>query len=328
MSPSPVLSDTRRGPGAPALWIGAAVAAVIGTLLALAGVRAFGPHRPEPELRRFTIPAPRLSADFSTPVRISPDGRYVLYRSENHLVVRDLEQFTPIDVAGTEGATSAFWAPDSKRIAYSKGGGLWTSDPTGAGAAAVPTGIADLDINNGDWGTDGNIVIARHLGGLYVVPASGGEARLLLGQDSTEIDFHQPQFLPDGRHLIAVARRKAGRHAVVLVSCPEGMRKNLGDFENLEAVRYSPSGHLLLTIVGGEQAIMAVPFSRSSWAIGGPPVLVASGGLFPSISSDGSMAYYLGGKRATRELVTDDPVSGVLMVQNWARALTNGGDGR
>src|SRR5512143_4370500 len=33
-------------PGAPALWIGAAVAAVVGALLVLAGARVFGPRPP------------------------------------------------------------------------------------------------------------------------------------------------------------------------------------------------------------------------------------------------------------------------------------------
>ncbi|HET9950503.1 MAG TPA: hypothetical protein VFS09_01785 [Candidatus Eisenbacteria bacterium] len=320
MSPPTAGRDPRRGPGAPALWIGAAVAAVVGTLLTLAGVRAFGPHRPEPSVRRFAIPAPQLNAGLDTPVRISPNGRYVLYPSGQHLAVRDLETFTPIDVAGSEGATSAFWSPDSKRIAYLKAGALWTSDLTGAGAITVPTGIADLGIDGGDWGEDGNLVLARRREGLYTVPASGGEARLLLRQDSAEVDFRHPQFLPDGRHIIAVATRKAGRDAVVLVSYPEGVRKNLGEFETLAAARYSPDGFLLLTIEGREAAIVAVPFSKSSWTIGGPPVLVASGGLLPSVSSDGSMVYV--------RRVADDPMNGILLVQNWAKGLARDAEGK
>lgn len=293
-------------PGAPALWIGAAVAAVIGTLLVIAGTRAFGPRAPEPQLRRFAISAPQLTLEMSYPARISPDGRFLLFSSGNHLTVRDLERFEPTDVAGSEGAFAYFWSHDSRRIGYFKGGKLWASDLAGVNVASLCDIPGGLEAHNGDWGPDDNIVFARYLEGLYVVAATGGEPRLLLRGDSTEVDFHHPQFLPDGRHILLVAHRKSGPNAAIVVSYPEGTRKQLGEFEQLNAARYAPSGHLCFTYEHGTQEVRVVPFSASRLEITGPPILTLAGAQYPSVSRDGTLAYHLGSSRALRELVWVD----------------------
>ncbi|MEK7314551.1 MAG: hypothetical protein AAB011_00075 [Candidatus Eisenbacteria bacterium] len=294
-------------PGAPALWIGAAIAAVIGALLVIAGVRAFGPATPEPQVRRFAISVPQLTLEMRRPARISPDGRFLLFSSGNHLSVRDLERFEPMDVAGTDGATSYFWSHDSRRIGYFKDGKLRAADLSGTNAAPLCEFPAGDDIHNGDWGPDDNIVFARYLEGLYVVPANGGEPRLLLQRDSTEVDFHHPEFLPDGRHILVVAHRKRGPNAVLSVSYPEGTLKNLGEFERLNAARYAPSGHLFLTYEHGAQEVRAVPFSASRVEITGPAVFTLPGALYPTVSHDGTLAYGLDLE--------------ILLVQNWAEEL-------
>ena len=104
---------------------------------------------------------------------------------------------------------------------------------------------------------------ARDLEGLYVVPARGGEPRLLLKPDSTEVDFHHPQFLPDGRHVLVVTHRKSGTNAAIVVSYPEGVRKSLAEFEALDAARHAASGHLFFTYERGAQEVRVVPFSAS-----------------------------------------------------------------
>lgn len=300
-------------PGAPALWIGAAIAAVIGTLLVIAGVRAFGPRAPQPQLRRFTIAAPYLALESARPVRISPNGRFLLFSSGNHLTLRDLEQFEPMSVAGTEGASAYFWSHDSRRIGYLKGGSIWISDPTGAMASPLCDASAGGEVQSGDWGPDDNIVFARHHEGLYVVPASGGKPRLLLQPDSTEVDFQHPQFLPDGRHVLVVAHRKRGANAAIVVSYPEGVRKNLGEFIHLEAARHAASGHLFLTYERGAQEVRVVPFSASRLQVTGPPALTLPGALYPSESRDGTLAYAL--------RVAGDSTGAILLVQNWVEEL-------
>ena len=292
--------------GAPALWIGGAVAAIIGMLLVLAGSRVFGPHAPEPRLRRYAIPVSQLKADFQHPARISPDGRLLLFSSGKRVVVRDLGRFEPQEIAGAEGAEACIWSHDSRRIGYFKNGKIWVSDLAGEHTTPVCGIPAGGGINGADWGPDDTIVFARYLEGLYLVLAAGGEPRLFLKPDTTEIDFHHPQFLPDGRHILAVAHRKNGPNAAIVVSYPEGVRRNLGEFDHLNVVRYAPSGHLFFTYEHGVEETRVVPFSASRLEITGPPIVTLAGGLYPSLSLDGTLCYSLGSSRRLRELVWVD----------------------
>lgn len=294
-------------PGAPALWIGAAVAAVIGTLLVIAGTRAWGPRTPEPQLRRFLIPTPQRSLGREHPARISPDGRYLLYSSGNRLTVRDLERYESIEVRGTEGAFAYFWSPDSRRIGYFKDSKLWIADLAGARATPVCDIPGGRGAHNGDVGPDDHIVFAPAHQDLFVVPAAGGEPRVLLRRDSTEAAFHDPEFLPDGRHILVVAQRTSGPSAAIVVSYPGGVRKSLGEFERLAAARYDHSGHLFLTDQDETGEVRVVPFSASRLEITGPPALVLPGVLYPSVSRDGTLAYHF--------------EEGILLVQNWTREL-------
>lgn len=309
-------------PGAPALWIGAAVAAVVGALLVLAGARVFGPRPPESPVRRIAIPVPGLAAGPDHPVRLSPDGRAILYASGTRVLVRELGRFEAREVAGAEGAESFAWSPDSRRIAYFKSGKIWVSDPTGERAASIGDVAGGEGVTGADWGTDGTIVFACRFGGLYLAAASGGEARALLMPDAGEIHFHDPQFLPDGRHVVAVARRKEGLNAAIVVSYPEGVRTNLGEFEHLSAVRYAPTGHLFLTFENGEAETRVAPFSISRLEIAGPPVLALAGGLFPSLTRDGALCC-----SSARPTAGDSTRSGILLVENWAGELQGGGAG-
>jgi len=92
----------------------------------------------------------------------------------------------------------------------------------------------------------------------------------------------------------------------VVISLPGGERKNLKDFEGMATAAYSPTGHLLLTFAYGREQILAVPFSESELEITGEPFLVAAGGQFPSVSSNGLMVYQLGSSYAQRELAWID----------------------
>ncbi|MGE5174948.1 MAG: protein kinase domain-containing protein [Hyphomicrobiales bacterium] len=282
-----------------------ALALFVGAGLVLAALRLFAGHGASEPVRRFAIPVPQLSAQFNYPPRISPDGRYLLYTSAGKLMVRDLESFTPSVVNGTDGAWGPFWSCDSRHIGYYKDGKIWASDLAGSQVSPVCGLPSGLDMNNADWGRDGNIVYAQYMGGLYVVPATGGEPKLLVAPESTEVDFHHPQFLPDGRHLVAVAHQKQGAAIVVAVSYPDGKRKDLGSFDGVITARYSPTGHLLLTLDDQEE-VRAVPFSASKVAITGKPFLALAGGLYPTIGADGTLVYCLGPGRAPRELVWVD----------------------
>ena len=284
--------------------VGAALAGILATL---GGYRLLTPAVPPPMVRKFNIPVPRLIAGFDNSPRISQDGRHIVYSSGPRIWIRDLQRFEATEVPGSEDSTSPFWSFDGMQIGFAKEKRIWAWPLTGGQSTPICT-IPDngSSFNHATWGEDGKIYFATFRGGLYEVAAAGGNPRLILSPDSTEVDFHHPHLLPDGKHLVTVAHRKAGPHPIVVISLPGGERKNLQSFDALRTVSWSPTGHLFLVFDDGRQQILAAPFSESKLEITGEPFLVSAGGQHPSVSANGLMVYYLGSSHAMRELAWVD----------------------
>ena len=52
-------------------------------------------------------------------VAVSPDGRQIVYSTQEGLVLRSLDQVTPVLVAGTDGgAREPFFSPDGQSIGF------------------------------------------------------------------------------------------------------------------------------------------------------------------------------------------------------------------
>ncbi|MDZ4805762.1 MAG: protein kinase, partial [Candidatus Eisenbacteria bacterium] len=290
---------SRRAPAWAWLLVG-----VAGVALGLvAGGRLGGPLEPPASVRRFTIPADQFKGEFFNHPSLSPDGRRVVFGNGSQLWIRELARFESVVVPGTEGASMPFWSPDGSKLGFAKENKLWIA--TLSESKVIPlTEIPGAGVCVGaTWGRDGKIVMALFRGGLYEVSALGGELRLILAPDSTEVDFHLPDRLGDGEWIITTGHAKVGPHPIVLVSPRDGSRKNLGKFEGLNNVVYSATGHLLLNIQSGRSQIMAIPFSDAKREITGEPFLVAAGGAFPSVSIDGVLTYILSASHNLRELV-------------------------
>jgi len=302
--------DLTVAPGAiprrPAAWIWAAAGLLAGALMAAAGMRLLAPAPRAPELRKLMIPISQLWVGWGHAARISPDGNQIAYFSGGRLWLRDLRRFEATEVPDTRNADSPFWSPDSARIAFAKEGKIWTWTLAGGQSVAICAIPAGGGSNHGAWGTDGKIYFAVFRGGLYEVAAAGGEPRLILSPDPSEVDFHLPYLLPDGNHLVMVTHRKEGPQPVIVVSLPDGKRKDLAGFDGLGSAAYSPTGHLLLNFTTGRQRILAVPFSEPKRDIEGEPFLVAAGGEFPSVSANGLLVYSLRSTHVQRELVWVD----------------------
>ncbi|MCH1550913.1 MAG: hypothetical protein L7T19_07100, partial [Pseudomonadales bacterium] len=76
---------------------------------------------------------------------------------------------------------------------------------------AVTTSI-DLDVDEGTWmsldvSPDGQNLVFDLLGNIYLLPITGGEAKLLVGDHSWDI---QPRFSPDGRFIAFTSDRDGG----------------------------------------------------------------------------------------------------------------------
>ncbi|HEY1434685.1 MAG TPA: protein kinase, partial [Thermoanaerobaculia bacterium] len=297
----PTSASPRGAGGSRGLVLGVALAAAAAGVLG--GVFMSSRHRESPRVRKFAIRVPKLEAQFLAPPRISPDGRRIVYRADGRLWVRDLAQYESVPVNDSTGAMQPFWSPDGRKLGFARDGRLWVEDVPGGSAVQICRLVRPESMVTGASWSGNSIVFALFEEAVYQVPSVGGEPRVLLRPDASEEDFHYLEFLPDGRHLVAVAHRKAGPSPVVVVAFPDGGRKNLRAFENLEVLSYSPNGYLLLQFVRSGSKILAAPFSTSRLDFTGEPFPVMPGALFPTAAADGTLSCVLGDAAMRAELV-------------------------
>jgi Tol biopolymer transport system component len=207
---------------------------IIAAALALAGVLAFAMLARDQtaagaEIVRFSLNVPgglrlgnnEMQRGRSGPAphyAVSPDSSriaYVMYRAGEvpRLWIRRLDGFDAQPLAGTENASFPFWSPDGQSIAFFANAQLKRIEVSGG----PPHTVCDAATGEGGtWNTNGEIVFApTESGGLFKVPAAGGVPAPLTQLDRTraEIGHSWPQFLPDGRHYLYLARSVARESA-------------------------------------------------------------------------------------------------------------------
>ena len=135
---------------------------------------------------RFEIPAPEggaLQGIFGVSSVISPDGQtlamVVTTGEAPHLYLRGLDSVTFRLLAGTDGASSPFWSPDSQWIGFFADGKLKRIGVAGGAPqtiCAVPGATATTPWMLGTWGTRNTIVFnaSDGLSSLLKVQASPG----------------------------------------------------------------------------------------------------------------------------------------------------------
>jgi eukaryotic-like serine/threonine-protein kinase len=95
---------------------------------------------------------------------------------------RDMGDSAARMIPGTEDASTPFWSPDSRYVAFFARGKLLRMDRSGGNIKKV---MDVPDNRGGTWGTQGVIVYAPVYGGLMQVPAEGGESRPLTRLNQT-----------------------------------------------------------------------------------------------------------------------------------------------
>jgi Tol biopolymer transport system component len=148
-------------------------------------------------------PSPQLA--------ISPDGRELAFVATTtdgrpRLWVRSIDAMSPRVLPGTEGASHPFWSPDSKFIGFFAAATLKKIAANGGPAQVL---CDSPGTRGGTWNRDGLIVFARFwTDGLYRVSADGGTPVPVTRIDPTrhELWHRWPEFLPDGRHFLYLAR--------------------------------------------------------------------------------------------------------------------------
>jgi len=276
------------------------LAVAIGFVVVVAGAGVVGwslrltPNpRPVP-LRKLEIQVEGLQRDEGHAPVISPDGSHIVLAAKGRLLVRSLDSFDPIELPGTQGASHAFWSPDSQQIGFHDGTRLWRIPSEGGSRTLICVTPRGLEASGGAcWTRDGRIVFTTAWGGpMLEVRASGGQPRTLLRPDPALVqDFHFVSALPDGSGVLSVIHRADGwPDAIVLIH---------GDsyeilFEDEEVELQRPvyaEGHIIYGRVQTTGTIWAIPYSLETHKVTGKPFLVAEGANVPSASNEGTLIY-------------------------------------
>ena len=181
---------------------------------------------------------------------------------ERRIWTATLASGVPRDLEGTDDANTPFWSPDGRSIGFFAQGQLRrieVSTGTISLIAAVPT------VSSGaTWSAEDIVVFAARYG-IFSVPAAGGTPTKVadLNRDKQENQLLFPQFLPDNRHFLYVARSGRPQQSGAYVGSLDG--KPIRLFSTTSFVRYAPPGYLLSVRDG---ALVAQPFNPATFAIG------------------------------------------------------------
>ncbi len=177
---------------------------------------------------------------------ISPDGRVLAFigtqEGRTMLWVRRLDSTSAQPLAGTENAYYPFWSPDSRQLGFFASNQLKKVEVAGG----PPQVICDSTLGRGGtWSREGMIVFSGIDRGLYRVPATGGRPVKLTALDPAhnENAHYWPEFLPDGKHFLYLARSGIMALSAICVGSVDDKPESRRRVEVLRArssVRYVP----------------------------------------------------------------------------------------
>jgi Tol biopolymer transport system component len=223
------------------------------------------------------------------------------------LYVRPIGSVSARPLAGTEGAVSAFWSPDSRYIGFAVGflpnSTLKKVEATGG----PPQNVARC--GSGTWNPNG-VIICRNGQALSRVSASGGALTSITTLDTSlqETGHFDPQFLPDGRHFLYLAWSSKPENRAIYVGTLDSDRRTRLMAAESKAI-YAPQGFLLFQ---RQATLFAQAFDATRLVLRGEPVPLAEGLL--SGSNSGNRAF---GVSSTETLVYRSGLSAVSQQLAW-----------
>ncbi|HLN93348.1 MAG TPA: protein kinase, partial [Thermoanaerobaculia bacterium] len=256
------------------------------------------------QIVRFSVPIPPgttyAPSEISRGVSISPDGTRLvveaIYNGRRRLFLRPLDSDHFTELEGSLGASTHFWSPDSRFIAFFADGKL-KKIPAAGGPAEE---LCPAPYNwVGTWGRDGTILFSQippDEPGIFRVSDRGGEPVRVLGADPSDpVALLWPQFLPDGRRFLvqALAANMTSR-ALWIASL--GSRDVHAITQLASRFEYAEPGYLIYV---RDTALFAQPFDAKKAALSGEPTLLAEnvhhffgpGNASFSVSQAGVIAY-------------------------------------
>ena len=208
--PAPMLTPSRRARER-AAWIAAALGLGVALVLVMRPSISSSPADTV-SLQVFPPEGTTFSASYNNTVSIpafaiAPDGHALAFTAESPgarpmLWVRSIDRVDARQLAGTEGAQSPMWSPDSRWIAFVVDQ-ILKKVPAAGGPVEVITQSAP-DFHGGTWERDDTIVFSSGSGPLLRVDASGGPITPVTTMDTSrgETMHRNPDALPDGRHFL------------------------------------------------------------------------------------------------------------------------------
>ena len=206
---------------------------------------------------------------------VSPDGSSIAYGAHTgggpkQLWVRRLGEPAARAVPDTLGAYRPFWSPDGQTIGFFSQNKL--RKVAASGGPVIPLANAP-DARGGTWSPTGTIVFSPNQSGpLLAISANGGGVSEVTRLDASRHEWtHRfPQFLPDGHHVLYLARSAqagAGMAPEIVVSDV----RNPGDRKfilNTNGNAVYAAGTLLFP---QEHVLMAQPFDADRLELHGTP---------------------------------------------------------
>ena len=147
---------------------------------------------------RLEITTPTASSDPAS-LAISPDGQKIVFAGASEgrarLWLRSLDAASARPLAGTDGATFPFWAPDSRSVGFFADGNLKRVDSV-SGSVQI---LAKAPLTRGGaWNREGTILFCpTSTGPVFRLRATGGEPVPVTQLEPPQASHRFPRFLPD-----------------------------------------------------------------------------------------------------------------------------------
>jgi serine/threonine-protein kinase len=311
--------------------VAAAALAIVAAGLAWRG----GPVEPRPMRYVVAPPAGASALVVGRPsVALSPDGSTLAFVAlENgvpFLYLRGPEDFEPLRLPGTEGASNPVFSPGGRTIAFLTTSQLKTMIVGGAvtvhGPANDPRGVS--------WVDETTLVYTpESIGGIQEVSLKGGAPRTLttIDEKAGERTHRWPHVLPDGRWVLFTVGTIASPDSyedarIDAVNRDTGERRTV--FQGASMARYAPTGHLIVARGG---SLFAVKFEAGSLQISGVPTSVlqgiggdmTTGAAHVTWSPDGTFAYVPGDLRGGMRQLEWSDLTGSRQSINLPPSLYN-----
>ena len=246
---------------------------------------------------------------------ITPDGSRIVYRGNNQLLVRPLNQLEPQVLSGLGVPRNVFLSPDGQWIGFFDGNTIKKVAITGGAPVTItPAGAGS---RGATWGPDDTIVFAtgETATGLHRVSSAGGQPTVLTKPDRgrAEGDHFWPEFLPGGEAVLFTIIPATGgieSAQVAVLNLRTGMSKVL--IRGGSHAHYVPKGHLVYGVMG---TLRAVAFDLGRLEVVGTPlpvlegvVTTAVGAADIAVAANGSLVYVPGEARGAglRSVVSVD----------------------